>query len=161
MAMGLHSYRFMVITLCRILVIVVLALGFGCTRPSGNVAGTVQQASVLQTASNRMPRKVLSLPAGTRFSVRLSETVSARKNPAGSTVEGELAAPIAAFAETIAPRGSRVVAVVGETGDTLRATKIELKGGKSYEITSDEPEFPKADALVGFRLRNPVQVTVE
>jgi hypothetical protein len=143
------------------LVIVVLALGFACTRPSRNVGGVVQQASVLQAASNPMPPKVFSLPAGTRFSVRLAEGVSAQRSPAGSSVEGELAAPIAAFTETIAPRGSRVVAVVGETGDTLRATRIELKGGKSYEITSDEPEFPKADALVGFRLRNPVQVTVE
>lgn len=166
-------------TLSQILVLVVLALGFGCTRPSRKATAGVQQqqkqeqqqvseAALIHAASVPVAPKVFWLPAGTRFSVRLNEGLSADKNPAGSEVRGELAAPISAFAETIAPRGSKVFAVVGAPGPeglTLRATKIQLKNGKSYEIASDEPhvrpEGIPAESLVGFRLRNPVQVTVE
>ncbi len=100
--------------------------------------------------------------------MRLAQGISMEKHRAGSKVEGELAAPISAFAETIAPRGARVLAEVSEKageGISLRATRIELKSGKSYDIASDEPvlrvEKVPAESLVGFRLRTPVQVTVE
>jgi len=151
----------------------VLAFCIGCNRQSRKAVATKpggdrKQLSALQAASSQAVQKVFMLPAGTRFSVRIPQGVSSQKNPTGSSVEGELAAPISAFTQTIAPRGSKVMTVVGDTsrdGITLRATRIDLKGGKTYYIASDEPQLRAhgipAETLVGFRLRNPVQVTVD
>ena len=140
----------------------------GCTRQSRNAVVTKQGSASFRAESSQSAQKVFMLPAGTRFSVRIPQGISSQKNPTGSSVEGELAAPISAFTETIAPRGSKVMTVVGDTsreGITLRATRIDLKGGKTYYIASDEPQLRAqgipAEALVGFRLRNAVQVTVE
>ena len=149
-----------------------------------------------------LPPKVFTLPAGTRFSVRIPKPVSSSRYGTGSTIEGELAAPIAAFGETIAPRGTPVIAVVSDStaGATvnglaeiaLRATQLRMNGGVLLNISTDEPRFyaPErpareiltvdvssagatgvegarngpavipAEYLIGFRLRNPVQVSV-
>ena len=163
----------MALFISQTLAVCLLAICFSCTRPSKKAlaakpATDAKEGAVFQSASSTAPPKVFMLPAGTRFSVRIPNGVSSQKNPAGSNVEGELAAPISAFAETIAARGAKVMTVVGgspDDGITLRATRIDLKGGRSYYIASDEPQFRAqvipAEALVGFRLRNPVQVTVD
>jgi hypothetical protein len=170
----------------RLLILGMLVLCVSCTRPSRKKLAAAAQADVKPdtavasyNAATRKDPKVFTLPAGTRFSVRIPKSISSQRNLAGSTVEGELAAPIAAFAETIAPRGARVTAVVADainderTGSriSLRATRIDLKGGKAYHILSDEPEFhaaaPRsaaeipAESLIAFRLKTPVQVTVD
>ncbi len=107
--------------------------------------------------------RVLTLPAGTRFAVMVPP-----KGPGtGSTLEGELVAPIAAYTETVVPRGARVVTEmsepVGKGEVVVRATQIRLKNGKVVNISSDEPKVvaDSAEKLVSFRLTNAVQVTVE
>jgi hypothetical protein len=108
--------------------------------------------------------RVLTLPAGTRFAVM----VPAKGPGMGSTLEGELAAPISAYTETVVPRGTRVVTEIsdpakGDTQVSVRATQIRLKNGKVVNISSDEPKVvaDSAEKLVSFRLTNAVQVTVE
>ena len=109
--------------------------------------------------------RVLTLPAGTRFAVM----VPSKGSGTGSTVEGELVAPISAYTETVVPRGTKVVTEVSDSatkGDTqvsLRATQIRLKNGKVVNISSDEPRVvaDSGEKLVSFRLINAVQVTVE
>lgn len=140
----------------------------GCVRKSKVEAAAAAQKK--QEVANSGPYKfgvsrVLTLPAGTRFSVFMPPKGGA------ATVEAELAAPISAFTETVVPRGARVVTEVssaiaatkGESQVSVRATEIRLKNGEVVKISSDEAKVlaDSGEKLVSFRLTNPVQVKVE
>jgi hypothetical protein len=143
----------------------------GCLRKSKvEAAAAAQKKEERAGAEKAGPYKfgvsrVLTLPAGTRFSV----FVPAKSSTA--TVEGELAAPISAFTETVVPRGAKVVTQVsqalaaskGEAQISMRATQIRLKNGEVVNISSDEAKViaDPGEKLVSFRLANPVQVKVE
>ena len=141
----------------------------GCLRKSKVEAAAAEKKEVSRVAKSTPYRfgvsRVLTLPAGTRFAVM----VPSKGTGSGTTLEGELVAPISAYTETVVPRGARVVTEISDStakGDahiSLRATQIRLKNGRVVHISSDEPRVvaDSGEKLVSFRLINAVQVTVE
>ena len=141
----------------------------GCLRKSKVEAAAAEKKEANPTTKSTPYRfgvsRVLTLPAGTRFAVM----IPSKGSGSGSTLEGELVAPISAYTETVVPRGARVVTEMsaapakGDTQVSLRATQIRLKNGKVVNISSDEPRVvaDSGEKLVSFRLTNAVQVTVE
>ncbi len=59
-----------------------------------------------------VPPRLMTVPAGTRISVRLAATVSSASATPGQRLEGELAAPLVAGGAVVAPAGTAVQATV-------------------------------------------------
>ena len=181
------STHFAKIALVSVLLLVTAGCGSRSRKAREKAAAAAEAAAKAKAAASetKLPPRAVTLPAGTRFSVRMMLPAQQPQNPNGVQVEGELAAPISAFTETVFPRATTVVAIMStEGGDvTIRATKFKVAGGTVLDVTSDAPRLaPSAkqagvvgggemmsigsnavlsETLVAFRLKEPLQVTIQ
>jgi hypothetical protein len=104
------------------------------------VAGATRTAEAQRRAPVHM-----TVPAGTVFNVRLTQTIDVDYAAPGSTYHGVLDDPVTMGGSTVMPRGASVVlqaVAVKHSGTMTGRDKVTLKansiafGGRSYEVAT-------------------------
>jgi hypothetical protein len=120
--------------------------GLRTTVPSDN-SSTSSQNNVASTPAPPPPPQKVTIPAGTQFSIRMTDEVDSEKAQVGDTFHASISAPITIDDQTVVPTTAdvegRVVDVksagrfAGGSVLTLQLTKL-LMNGKAYSIQTDQ-----------------------
>jgi outer membrane murein-binding lipoprotein Lpp len=115
---------------------------------SGGATGTPPAAPVAPTAPK--PRE-FTIPAGTKFKVRTTNTLSTKSARAGDAVTATLAEPITIDGVELAPKGSTVRGVItdsdaggrvkGRASIAFTVKAILPEGGGEIPVVTSSPEF--------------------
>jgi hypothetical protein len=90
--------------------------------------------------------RTLTVPAGERLQVRMTDAIDSRKNSVGQTFNGALDAPLVHGNRVVVPAGAPVVVLLtnassagrirGSSNLQVRVTSITV-GGRQYDVSSD------------------------
>jgi BON domain-containing protein len=122
------------------------------TKPTHNYSDNAPSSSannLANTAAPAPPPEIVkvTVPAGTRISVRLTDPLSSETNKVGDTFRGTLDNAISQEDKIVVPRGAdvqgRIIAVkpsthfTGNSELTVELTVLDING-KSYDIATDQ-----------------------
>lgn len=92
------------------------------------------------------PPRMLTVPAGERLQVRMTDSIDSRKNTVGQTFSGTLDAPLVHGNRVVVPAGAPVTVLLtdassagrirGSSNLQVRVTSITA-GGRQYDVNSD------------------------
>jgi hypothetical protein len=115
--------------------------------PSNTVADNTVAPTPEPTPTPPPPPQKVTVPAGTQFSIRMTDEVSSEKAQVGDTFRGSISAPITVDDQVVIPNTADVEGHVvdvksagrfaGGSVLTLQLTKLTMNG-KSYSITTDQ-----------------------
>jgi hypothetical protein len=95
-------------------------------------AGGNAPATGTQAANTQPERQPITIPAGTRITIRLGETLSSKSSTAGQTFAATVAQPVVVEGNTVIARGA------GARGTVVDAKALgHFKGGALLEVRLD------------------------
>jgi hypothetical protein len=113
-------------------------------------AAPAPASAAADTAASTPPAparpRTLTVPAGERLQVRMTDAIDSRTNTVGQTFHGTLDAPLVSGNRVIVPAGSPVVVeltnvssagrIKGSSSLQVRVTSLTV-GGRQYDVSSD------------------------
>jgi hypothetical protein len=116
----------------------------------GPAAATTPAPASADTAATTPPppaeARTLTVPAGERLQVRMTDAIDSRKNTVGQTFNGTLDAPLVHGNRVVVPAGAPVVVLLtnassagrirGSSNLQVRVTSLTV-GGRQYDVSSD------------------------
>jgi hypothetical protein len=115
--------------------------------PPPAAAPAAAPADTAASTPSPAPRvRTLTVPAGSRLQVRMTDGIDSRTNTVGQTFNGTLDAPLVSGNRVVVPAGSPVVVTltnVSSAGRIKGSSSLEVRvtsltvGGRQYDINSD------------------------
>jgi uncharacterized membrane protein YtjA (UPF0391 family) len=124
-----------------------VASNTSAAQPVSNPPPASDESSVAQIPPPPQPPKKITIPAGTQFNIRLSDTLDSERNQVGDAFHATLGTPIVVDSETAIPSGADIVGRVvdvksagrfaGNSVLTLELNSLSING-KTYNIQTNQ-----------------------